>query len=314
MIVSVVYGGSVEERKASELNARDIADVLKDLGYEVKLLEISSDIIKRLIREKTDIVFLCVQGKDYGDGTFQGMLDTVGIPYTGSGRRAANVINDKILCKLLFDRFKIRTPKWDILDKKTYDEGNYPYEEIGYPFVAKAPTQGGSFGIELIQGPEDIPKIGNIFKFDNPILLEKFVAGKFYTVGIYDHDGETVVLPVVEGLDLSAKDGHPKGSGEGLIAFTGQYGIGESKLKPEINDEMQKMSKKIFEITGALDVARIDIMVSDNDGLPYVLEINAVPGLKRKSLLPKEAELYGVSYGELIEDILKAAMRRVENV
>lgn len=310
MIVSVVYGGTIEERGASFKNAKDIAAVLLERGYDARLTEFGADIMARLKEEKTDMVFLCVQGKDYGDGTFQAMLDTEKIPYTGSGRRAASLINDKILCKLLFDRFGIRTPKWDILCKKTYDRGEYPFEEFGFPFVAKAPTQGGSYGIELIRSIEDIPKIEGVFAFDDPILLEKYVEGRFYTVGIYDHDGEIVVLPVVEGLDLSEVNNSAKELNKRLISFTGQYGIRESNLSYETDKDMQEMSRKIFDITKAMDVARIDFMVSEEDGKPYVLEINAVPGLKRESLLPKEAELYGVSYGDLIEDILKAAKRR----
>ena len=171
MKISVVYGGTPEERKPSEKNAKDIAGALSDKGYDVSLLEFGTDIIARLKEVGTDLVFLCVQGKGYGDGTFQAMLDVEGIPYTGSGRREATLINDKIQCKFFFDYYKIRTPGWDILDKKTYESGQYDFEEFGFPFVAKAPTQGGSFGIELIKDKDDISKISNVFIYDDPIIV-----------------------------------------------------------------------------------------------------------------------------------------------
>lgn len=314
MTVGVVYGGTAEERGASEKNARDIAAVLTERGYNAILFEIGSDIVNRLKDAGTEFVFLCVQGKGYGDGTFQGILDKEGIPYTGSGVKSAFLINDKILCKFYFDFFNVRTPKWDVLDKKTYDNNLYSYEEFGFPFVAKAPTQGGSYGIELIKGMEDVPKINNVFRFDDPILLEKYIPGKFYTVGLYDHDGRIVTLPVVEGVDLGDKDRKAAEIGSDIISFTGSYGIRKSFLSDDLKKEMHDMAGIIFNTTGAMDVARVDFMVSDEDGKPYALEINAVPGLKRSSLLPKEAQMAGISYGDLIEDILKATVRRATNV
>ncbi len=313
MNVSVVYGGTVEERGPSAKNAKDIAEVLTSLGYNAVLVEFGKDIIQQLRDLGTDVVFLCVQGKGYGDGTFQGMLDVEGIPYTGSGMREASLINDKILCKLIFDRNNVRTPKWDILDKKTYDSGKYPYEEFGFPFVAKAPTQGGSYGIELIKGMEDIHLIENVFTFDNPILLEHYIKGRFYTVGLYDHGGEIVTLPVVEGVDLGDKERKAAEIGTDLISFTGSYGIRKSELPAELCEEFRAISEEIFRTTGARDVARVDFMLSE-DNRPYALEINAVPGLKKVSLMPKEAELAGIFYEELIEDILKAAIRRIKDV
>ena len=304
MIVSVVYGGTPEEKGPSEKNAKDIAKALENRGHEVHLLQIGKDIINAILSVKTEVVYLCVQGKGYGDGTFQAMLEMQGIPFTGSHMRAACLINDKILSKLVFDRYGIRTPKWDILTKKQFEKGDYPYEDFGYPFVAKAPTQGGSFGIELIRSREDIPRIGSVFKYDDPILLEKFIPGGFYTVGIYKSKKSLVSLPVVEGLDLDKK----ANADDGLITFTGNYGIRESKLNQNVTEEIKHLAMEVYHATGAKDLCRVDFMVSEEDSKPYVLEINAVPGLKRYSLMPKAAELAGIVYEDMIEDILYAAL------
>lgn len=308
MVVSVVYGGTPEERGPSEKNAKDIAEALKTKGYTVHLLRFEKDIILKLREVSTDIVYLCVQGRGYGDGTFQAMLEVAGIPFTGSGMRAASLINDKILCKLLFDHYNISTPKWDILSKEQYIKNNFDYESIGYPFVAKAPTQGGSFGIELIKGPEDLPLIDNVFTFDDPILLESYIDGHFYTAGIYEGKNGCISLPVVEGLDLDHQD-EASFKGNRLITFTGTYGIKESSLSPELNSQIQDMALQIYRITGAMDLCRVDFMLS-HDNTPYVLEINAVPGLKRCSLMPLSAELTGIRYEDMIEDILLSAVKR----
>ena len=305
MVVSVVYGGTAEEKGPSEKNARDIAGALETRGYSVNLMKFDRNIVNKLEQNGTDIVYLCVQGKGFGDGTFQGILEQEGIPFTGSGMRSACLINDKILCKLMFDRYGINTPKWDILTKKQYLSGDYPYEDLGYPFVAKAPTQGGSFGIELIEGKEDLPLIENVFKFDDPILLERFIKGNFYTVGFYESGDHLVTLPVVEGLDLRDN----KTNKDGLISFTGSYGIRKSSLDGSLATEITEMAKKVFEVTWARGLARVDFMVSDDEKKPYVLEINAVPGLKRKSLMPQAAAQAGIVYEDMIEDILKAAVK-----
>ncbi len=308
MNVGVVYGGTAEERGPSEKNAKDIAKALDFKGYRSVLINFDKDIISTLEKEEIDVVFLCVQGKGYGDGTFQGMLEHEGIPFTGSSMRAACLINDKILCKLLFDRYNIATPAWDILTREEYESGSHSYEMPGYPFVAKAPTQGGSFGIELIRGPEDLPKIKNVFKFDDPILLEKYIDGRFYTVGFYESKGRIISLPVVEGLDLDLLQKAENEKNGSLISFTGNYGINHTALEGPLSEEILDLASKVFKVTQARGVARVDFMVSKDDGRPYVLEINAVPGLKRSSLMPREAELAGIVYEDMIEDILKSAI------
>ena len=308
MVVSVVYGGTPEERGPSEKNAKDIAEALKTKGYSVHLLKFEKDIIHKLREVSTDIVYLCVQGRGYGDGTFQSLLEVEGIPFTGSGSRSASLINDKILCKLLFDHYNIYTPEWDILTKEQYENNSYDYDSLGYPFVAKAPTQGGSFGIELIKGTEDLPLIEKVFAFDNPVLLERYIDGNFYTAGIYESKNGCTSLPVVEGLDLDHQDEASRQENR-LITFTGAYGIKESSLSPELNSQIRETALQVYKITGAMDLCRVDFMLS-RDKTPYVLEINAVPGLKKCSLMPLSAELAGIRYEDMIEDILLSAVKR----
>ncbi len=307
MTVGIVYGGTSEERFASEKNAHDICVALKSKGYDVTLFEYRKDLIETLRKGKVDVVFLCVQGKGHGDGTLQGMLEHEGIPFTGSGMRAASLINDKILCKLLFDKFGISTPRWDILTKKQYNEGTYNYEKFGFPFVAKAPTQGGSFGIELIKGRDDIHLIEEVFKYDDPILLEEYIRGNFFTVGFYERKGELITLPPVEGIEFG--DGEKYVSQDELVKFTGKYGIKRNSLDYDSTEKIIDMAKKVFEVTMASGLGRVDFMISEKDIKAYVLEINAVPGLKRSSLMPLEAELMNINYEDMIEDILLSALK-----
>lgn len=302
MKVSVVYGGTKEERGPSENNARQIIAALDRRGYETALIEFGSDIVRTLRNEHTDAVFLCVQGKGYGDGTLQGILEHENIPFTGSGMRAAALINDKILCKLLFDRYGVPTPRWEILSRSEYETKDRSYDHL-FPFVAKAPTQGGSFGIELIRSASDTGLIRDVFEYDDPILLEGFIDGRFYTLGMYESGGKLVTLPIAEGVDLRAE----REENDGLIKFTGQCDTKRSDLDPTLSDRMTKIAQKVFEITGARGIGRVDFMVG-KDNEPYVLEINAVPGMCSTSLIPMEAEFAGIEYDDMVEDILKAAL------
>ena len=305
VIVSVVYGGTPEERDASAKNAKDIAESLSSRGYNVRLVEFGENIISRLKELGTDVVYLCVQGKGYGDGTFQAMLENEKIPFTGSGMRAACLINDKILCKLLFDRVGITTPKWDILTKKQYLEGNYPFEDFGFPFLAKAPTQGASCGIEIIRGMEDIALIENVFSYDDPILLETFIRGTHCTVGFYERDGQVVTLPAVEFLFDSADD--LEKSNALTAKVPGKHIVTKCKFTPELDGTVLRTAREVFDVTGAKGLARVDFMIDGKTRVPYVLEINAVPGLRRTSFMPQGAELAGIRYEDMIEDILKSA-------
>lgn len=305
MRVGIVYGGTSSEAKISEKNASAIEAVLRAKGYEVCMMEYCRNMVETIRKEKIDIVYLCVQGKYHGDGTLQGMLDHEQIPYTGSSAHAAMLINDKILCKFLFDYYGIPTPKWRILRKEEYIQNSFDFQAIGFPFVAKAPSQGGSFGIELIRSSADLEKIAPVFQYDDPILLEEFVDGGFYTVGLFEKDGRLITLDCVEGVEL---DGgvcaEPKND---LILFQGDYDIRKPQLTAECLQGMEQIAEKVFRVTGAKGVARVDFMVSGSTGRPSVLEINAVPGLKRGSLLPKAAEYSGVQYEDLIESILLSA-------
>ena len=310
MKVAIVYGGYSSEKDASTENAHYINEALKECGYETHMVPYGKNLVGTLRSLDTDMVYVCVQGKGHGDGTIQAILEQEGIPFTGSGSHAAAIINDKILCKLLFNRCGIRTPRWQMLTKEEFDKGAFDADGFGYPFVAKAPSEGGSFGIALIRNKQELSRINEVFSYESPILIEEFVPGSFYTVGILERDGEITAFPCVKGVEI--QDGRDMDDPESLKVFTGDYGVREADLPGELLSQMADMAKKIFRLTGAEDVARIDFMVSEKDGLPYTLEINAVPGLKPRSLLPGEARAAKLSYRELVEGILLSAWKKTK--
>lgn len=308
MKIGVVYGGTSSEAKASEKNARAIAKALCDLKYETELIFFQTDLIAELRRKKIDLVYVCVQGKNHGDGTIQAMLEHEHIPYTGSGPQAAALINDKILCKLLFDKLNIRTPEWTMLTKEQYSKGEIVLENTDFPLVAKAPLEGGSFGIELIHSKDEMASIEKIFEYGDPVLLEKFIVGEFYTIGVLERDHKIQLLPCVKGVEI--ENGRSVSQKGKMTKFTGDYDVEMPQLPREVLEEMKELTVRTYQAVHARDIARVDFML-DEQQVPYVLEINAVPGLKPESLLPKEAQLAGMPYEELIETVMLAAWERV---
>ena len=266
--------------------------------------------IRTLKENEIDIVYVCVQGKGHGDGTIQAILEHEGIPFTGSGAHAAALINDKIVSKLLFEQMGLPTPKWQTLAEEDYKNGRFDAEAFGYPFVAKAPSEGGSFGIVLIQNKDELKKMEEVFAFETPILIEKFIPGDFYTVGILEQDEHLTVIPCVKGIELYEEQ--ENNDPNQLKVFTGEYTAKQPELPKQLIADMEEMAKTAFVGMGARGIARIDFMVSQREFQPYVLEINAVPGLKPKSLLPRAAKIAGISYKDLIEGILSEAWKKVE--
>jgi D-alanine-D-alanine ligase/UDP-N-acetylmuramate--alanine ligase len=302
MKVSIVHGGTSTEEAVSTRNAIHVEKVLSRLGYETELVLYDPDMLEKFRLEAPDVVFICVQGKGHGDGTIQALLDFLKIPYTGSKTLGAVIINNKIVSKELFERAEIPTPPWQSLSLADFKAGNFDFSPIGFPVVAKAPTQGGSFGIALIKSAEDIPKIESVFAYDDPILIEKFIYGRFVTLGLLRRNGVLETFPPVENLS------DPPTPKSELVLFNRPFSYKPSDAPDPLKAKLDAISRQVFAVSRAQEYARVDFMISDEDGCPYVLEINAVPGLKRESFFPYGAVLHGITEDELMEAILQNAV------
>lgn len=304
MKVAVIHGGNSTEAEISTLNASYVIQALEQLGHEAKSIEYNLDMVPILLEYKPDRAFLCVQGKGHGDGTLQGILEYLNIPYTGSKREAATIINNKIFCQKLFEENHIPVAPHFTWKQSEYVKVTGPEEfqrnmkqsGMKFPCVAKAPTQGGSFGIALLQNLDDYSLMEEIFTYDSTILIEQFIQGSFYTVGILQYHGKRILLPVMEGKSLE-KD-------QNMTKFLGEYCVVKANLSKEIEENMQDYANRAFECVDAVTYARADFMLDDETNIPYMLEINAVPGIKPSSLFPPAVALLGISYEEMIEAIL----------
>lgn len=309
MKVAVVHGGTSTEAAFSTENAKDVHDALCRLGYESFLVDYDENMIDKIRKEKADIVFLCVQGMGHGDGTCQGMLDFYKIPYTGTKMQQAAIINEKIICQALFQDAGLPVAKHFFLSRQEYfsSEGQeilhnrMTAHNMTYPIVAKSTTQGACMGIELIMSDENYGDIEKSFDIDERILIEDYFEGDSFTIPLLETADGWRELPFIAGRRLVNTDDGPQFK---LDLYRSVY-----KVADTAENRLIEEAKKVADITGARDYCRVDFMYDRQQDREAILEINAVPGLRRMSFLPLAATAAGIEYDELIDMIMKSAVR-----
>ncbi len=302
MIIAVLCGGTSEEQELSRASGESVMEALTTLGHAPVMVEYDEKCVEQIRAHGAETVFHIVQGKHHGDGAVQALLSLMGIPYTGSRPAAAAIINDKIACKRLWAASGIRTPAFFSMDRSGYEAGYAAFvarceaEGVGMPCVVKAPTQGSRHGMVFVDGEAAYERVRDVFRYDDVLLCERFVEGRFLTQGVIEQEGQMTVLPAVELLDASE------------ARFKLFYGaqLPSQAAPAAFAGTLAETSLRAAHCVGAGGHARLDYHLSG--GRLELLEINAVPGLRRSySDLLKCAKLAGWDYEELVRRILAAA-------
>lgn len=259
----------------------------------------------RSIPRSADLVFIALHGGDGEDGTLQALLDLARIPYTGSGMRASAVSMDKSLSKRIFRDLGIPTPEWIELsapeDPAAAWRPSIDAADLarlgGYPLIVKPNDQGSSVGITVVDGPAALlPAIETARRYGRVIVVESFIEGREMTVSVLDDR----VLPVVEII--------PQG---GWYDYERKYTSGASryevpaKIPSATAERIQALGLASFQALRCAGLARVDFRLAE-DGTPYCLEVNTVPGMTETSLVPKAAQAAGLSYRDLVRAIVEA--------
>lgn len=303
----VLTGGRSLERGVSLRSGARVAQTLAELGHQVIELDPGPDLTAVLERDRPDVVFIALHGIEGEDGTIQSLLDLLDIPYTGSGAIACQCCTDKALAKYMMRRAGLPTPDWvayseaGIRDFGAASTFARSIARIGLPAVVKPASQGSSLGIKVIHDGTLLPDaLVTALSYDSRALLERFIPGRELTVSVLG--GE--VLPILEVI--------PQGP-EGFD-FTARYEVGASRfccpaaLETGQAEEIQRIGLAAWEALGCAGFARVDVILGE-DG-PWILEINAVPGMTETSLLPQAAEAAGISFHQLVERLLQLALAR----
>lgn len=292
--VGVLMGGLSAERPISLKSGAGVLDALKSRGWDAVGIDVGRDLPQRLVAERVDVAWLALHGRFGEDGCVQGLLEVMGIPYTGSGVRASAVAMDKIATKrALADNAEVVQAR-DFVVRA----GAPVPTELPFPVVVKPPGAGSTIGIHRATTAAELAAaVTDARRYDSEILCEEFVAGDEITVAVLD--GEA--LPVVAIIPES-----------GFFDFEAKYTKGRTRYEcPAPIDaapaaRAQRAAVAAYRAIGCRGLARADFIVRA-DGTPVFLEINTLPGMTPTSLSPMAAKVIGVDYPTLVERILATA-------
>lgn len=298
--IAVLYGGTSAEREVSLASGEAIAKGLTQAGYQVTLFDTKKRNIEELKLLSVDKVFIALHGRGGEDGCLQGALEFIGIPYTGSGVLGSALAMDKVRTKLVLQALGLPTAKFSIVNREQFNRGDSAQiiDALGGKAMVKPANEGSSIGMAKVTSAEELNiALENAFNFDDQVLVEAWIEGPEYTVAVLG--GE--VLPAIhmetprDFYDYEAK----------YKSTTTQYHC-PCGLPEADESELKLLAAKAFDAVGAKGWGRVDIMRSEA-GQWQILEVNTVPGMTETSLVPKAAKVFGLSFSQLVSQIVEMA-------
>jgi len=298
--IAVLMGGPGSERDVSLATGRGVAKALRSLGAEVVDVDVHDEHFA--LPKDVDLAFITIHGTFGEDGQLQKILEERGVPYTGDGVEPSQAAFDKILSKERFREHNVVTPEWEVVEV-----GHRP--TISVPLVVKPARQGSTVGVVIVKNASEVDSaMAEAGKYDQKLLIEKFVSGRELTIGVLGDQA----LPILEII--------PKG---GFYDFNNKYpflnpqagGAAEhvcpAKIDPNKTKQIQELALHAFRALGLVVYGRVDVLLPDS-GEPVVLEVNTIPGMTEASLLPEAAAVAGINYVALCARIIALSRARAE--
>lgn len=296
--IGVLLGGLSSERDVSLRTGEAVLAALQKRGHDAIPIYVDRDIDVALRQEKIDVAFIALHGRWGEDGSIQGLLEMLGIPYTGSDVLASALAMHKGKAKELFRLHNLPTPAYYTLTAEDAVDLAGVHGDFGFPCVVKPIREGSSVGVSVCHSLAELaPAVEKALCFDDELLVERFISGKEISVAILDDRalGAVEIAPRAGFYDYGNK--YTKGATDYFVP---------PRLSPERYRGVLAQALRANNALGCRGATRVDMMVSDS-GNEFILEVNTVPGLTPTSLLPKIAEAAGVSFGELCELMLFGA-------
>lgn len=300
--IAVVMGGPSSESKISRLTGMAVVEALKSRGYDVSPLELHPQtIVDDVKKSNCDVVFNAVHGKYGEDGILRAVMQMIDMPCTGSDVLASALTMNKAASKRIFLSADISTPRTLFFRNKGNENAAIRAQIMGefkFPVVVKAVDQGSSIGVVTVKDADCLEKgIVEAFKYSDEIIVEEFVKGRELTVAVYGNKVKKA-MPIIE---IVAENG--------VYDYHNKYTKGCSKhiipalLSEELAKKIADLAIKSCDVTGCTGVARVDLILGE-DNIPYILEINTVPGMTQTSLVPDTAAHAGIDFPSLCEMML----------
>lgn len=304
MKIAVLYGGTSGERDVSISTGKGVINALKANKHEVIAIDFDPQNLKNIVDLDVDLVFIALHGKYGEDGKVQSLLEMLSIPYVGSGVLASALAMDKYKAKQIFSLHDIPVANSMAFDLKDSNSFAHVEEEINanfeVPFVIKPNSEGSTLGLTIVNDTNQIfEALKNAKKSDNTAIVEQFIEGIELTVPVKGKKGNEMALPIIEIIpkndlyDYEAK--YTEGGSEHIIP---------ARLSDEMTQKVKEYAVKAHQSLGCETYSRADFILT-KDNVPYILEVNTLPGMTPTSLFPDAANKIGLSYEEMIEEFVQ---------
>jgi D-alanine-D-alanine ligase len=296
--IGVLAGGPSSEREISLRSGRAVHDALLEEGLDSVFLNVKNDIDEIIRNSCIDVAFIALHGRFGEDGTVQKMLEGAGIPYTGSGVEASAAALDKVISKDLFMRGLIPVPRHIVLTKG--QSCKCDYSKLGVPIVVKPHLEGSSIGLSIVKDENLLQEaIDKAFEYGDKVILEEYIDGRELTVGILNDEALPVIeiVPKNKVYDYDAK-----------YKDTATRYLVPAPIPEGVSEKARRLGVMAHRTLGCRSFSRVDMMMDASGGI-FVLEVNTIPGMTERSLLPKAAKATGLRFNSLCVKILEDAVK-----
>jgi D-alanine-D-alanine ligase len=301
-------GGQSSERDVSLRTGAAVHRALCRRGYDAVAIDVGPSLSRDLLDQKISLAFLALHGPGGEDGAMQGFLETLGIPYTGSGIQASAVGMHKVTTKTLLAAHRIPVPLGTVIKRGQKVSSGQALRDgrLRWPVVVKPASEGSTIGVTIVKKPSQWNEaLALAHRYDSDAMVEAYIPGHEVTVSLLGgQGGPPLVLPAVEIVAPG-----------GFYDFAAKYEKGKTQylcpapLAASVTKQIRALALRTYEILDCAGAARVDFRITQR-GRPYVLEINTAPGMTETSLLPMAAAQAGIDYDELTERILESAVTR----
>jgi len=306
MTVALLAGGKSAEREVSLKSGEQVFQVLDKERYEVLRYDPRDD-LPRLAQDAAsiDVALIILHGRLGEDGTIQGFLDLLDIPYQGSGVLGSALAMNKVLSKQLYAQAGLPIAPFVVMDRTGSEAASRVLDQLGLPVVVKPEHEGSSIGLSIVRSADRLPKaLEEAWRFDRRCLVEKFIPGVEITGGVLGNDS-LQALPLVEIIP---------GANHEFFDYAAKYTPGASdeicpaRLSPELTSRAQEYAMCAHRALCCKGYSRTDMIVSDNE--VFILETNTIPGMTQTSLLPQAAAAAGISFAALLDRLIELALEK----
>jgi D-alanine-D-alanine ligase len=307
--VGVLFGGRSAEREVSLMSGNGVLQALRAKGIDAHAFDPAERSLAELAAENFDRVFIALHGRYGEDGSIQGALELLGIPYTGSGVMASSVGMDKVATKLIWLMHGVSTPTYAVIERGDDLDARLDkvVADLGLPLIVKPPLEGSTIGITKVTRREDLGAAVDLaFQLDKVVLAEQFIEGREFSVPVLGSGAQARALPIIE---IVAPEGNYDYQNKYFTDVT-QYHC-PAPLDAELTAAIQREVEKAYRALGCEGWSRIDVMLRASDNRPFLLEVNTSPGMTSHSLVPMAARAEGTSYEDLCVQILASASLKI---